>query len=346
LVAIYAYLAFKIPTSSSECVAIGHCDGVFYRGVGELLAVGNSEVYDPEMIQRWWQSSERSTPLVEQSLQGSPASLPFYLLYGLGTAPVTIALMGLFSMLLLAGAALWVAGPVFALACMVGAWTPAAILFGAPSLFYGAAAILLLIGLREKKPWLSGLALAFLAFRAEIAIWIFIGLMIQKSWRVIGIASFYSAVLWTASTLYWGHSLCTQWMESLWRPGDSVDPGIGLLGLLPGVDSSWIGVWWFVYGIAGSFALWSWFRFSAEKALAISLGIALLFAPQTDPSDVVLLAPVALVFYARPVEVLWAAGGLAYVLIGLEVEYLLSIVTFWVMYKALRVVSNDTPSES
>jgi len=46
------------------------------------------------------------------------------------------------------------------------------------------------------------------------------------------------------------------------------------------------------------------------------------------------------------VEVLWAAGGLAYVLIGLEVEYLLSIVTFWVMYKALRVVSNDAPLES
>jgi len=337
-------MAFVGPSTTTECVASGHCEGLFYRGVGELLSVGNGSVYDAEMLGRWWQSSQLSSPFVEQSFIGSPASLPFFTLYGLGEASQQGPALAFCSALLFGLSALWAGGALFALVCLLGAWTATATVLGLPSLFMATGAMLLWIGLARDRSWTAALGLTFLAFRVEWALWIVLGLIWKRKFKPLLVAAFLTTLLWVGASLFWGMGISEAWLASLQNPAGSIEPGIGLVGLLPG-GAQWIGVWWFFYGMAGLFALRSWHQDEAHKAMALSLAIALLFSPQITMGDMALLAPLFVAFFPRPERPALVAGLGGYILLGVGAPALMALMGLFLVYSSAQIVPSTFASE-
>ena len=165
----------------------------------------------------------------------------------------------------------------------------------------------------------------------------------KRKLKPLLVAAVLTALLWVGSSLFWGTGITEAWLASLQSPGQ-VQPGVGLVGLLPG-GAQWIGVWWFFYGMAGILALRAWRELEAHEAMAISLAIALLFSPQLSFGDLALLAPLFVAFFPKPERPALVAGFGGYVLLFLGAPALMALVGLFLIYSASQIVHLNTARE-
>ena len=297
-----AYLAIGLagPASSTTCVVSGHCEGLFYRGVGELLQVGNGEVYTSAIVERWWRTSLLTEPSIQQSFVGTPASLPFHTLYGLGSSSSQSVGLGMAAAVLVGFLCTMTGGLLFSLSVLVGGAVAAGVVFGTPSLFLAVGALLVHRGLDRGGSWWAGIGLTLLAFRLEFAAVALVFLGFRGRIGPLVVASILSGMLWAVAGLIWGGDISTDWAQSLQHPPSGVDAGVGLLGIIPGANGQWISLWWLVYGGLAAMALRRSRGMTVVQGFAFLLAVGLLASPQVTPEDYALLTPFFLAFFSRP----------------------------------------------
>jgi hypothetical protein len=227
---------------------------------------------------------------------------------------------------------------------LLGGWSAVAIVLGTPSLFLATGALLLWVGLKRERPWVGALGLCFLAFRAEWVLWILLGLIWRRHIKLVLVAAVLTGALWIGADLFWGPGLGEAWLASLQSPPSGVEPGVGLVGLLPG-QSEWISIWWFAYGMSGAIALWAWSRLEAHQAMAFSLAVALLFSPQLSLGDLALLAPLFLAFFPHPERPALVAGLGCYLFLFLGVPGLMALLVLFLLYSAFQNAQQAPISE-
>jgi hypothetical protein len=197
--------------------------------------------------------------------------------------------------------------------------TPASLPFQAlfglhPLVLLFPAAILLWMGLKKNRLWTGALGLLMLAFRAEWALWIVLSLLWKKQFKLVLLAALGTAFLWVGAHLFWGPEVNSGWVLSLQHPPDSVDPGLGLVGWFPGPSGTVIALNWFVVGLSSLLAFRAFSRMSLHQAMAFSLVWALVFSPQIQWMDWVLIVPLCWAFFPHPERPLGLAcvglGGL------------------------------------
>ena len=325
----YFFLGLAGPAASTSCVESAHCEGLFYRGVGELLQVGNGEVYSAEILERWWRASLLTDPFIEQSFVGTPASLPFHMLYGMGDPSTQSAGLAVLGAALLGLLCTMGGGLLFSLSILTGGAVAAGVVFGTPALFLGVGALLVHRGLDRGGSWWAGLGLTLLAFRLEFALLALIFLAAKKKFGPLVVGLVLSGVLWSVAILVWGGGITAGWAQSLQHPPSSVSPGLGLLGLVPGASGSWISLWWIVYGLLGALAIRRAQAMSVAQGFAFLLAVSLLVSPQVTMEDHVLLLPFFLAFFPRPERpgLVFGISCYALALVGLASLLPLAVVT-------------------
>jgi hypothetical protein len=202
--------------------------------------------------------------------------------------------------------------------------TPASLPFQAlfalhPLILLLPAAILLWWGLKKNRVWTGALGLLILAFRAEWALWIVLGLLWKKQFKLVLLAGAGTALLWVAAVLFWGPQVNSGWLLSLQHPPDFVEPGLGLVGWFPGPNGTAIALNWFVFGLSASGVYKAFERMPLHQAMAFSLVWALVFAPQIQWMDWVLLLPLCVAFFPHPMRPLGVAC------VGLSALFLLGL---------------------
>ena len=320
LVAFYC-LGLAGPAASTSCVESGHCEGLFYRGVGELLQVGNGDVYSVDVLERWWRASLLTEPVVQQSFVGTPASLPLHALYGFGDAARQSVVLGVLAAALVGLLSAWSGGLVFALSVLAGGAVAAGVVFGTPALFLGVGALMAYRGLKRGGSWWAGAGLALLGFRLEFCLLALLFLASKKKLGALAVGVVLTGGLWAVASVVWGGSVSMAWAQSLQHPPSTVDPGLGLIGLVPGVGGAWIPYWWIVYGVLGALAVQRCQSMTPAQGVAFLLALSLLVAPQVDLADYILLTPFFLAFFPRPERPGLVFGGACYALslVGLAV---------------------------
>ena len=332
VLAAYCVVGLLGPASSPFCVQSEHCEGLFFRGVGELLQVGNGEVYSLEILERWWRASLLTEPAFEQSFTGTPASLPLHFLYGLGDPARQSVFLGVVGALILWLLSTRSAGMLFGLSILVGGSVAAGVVFGTPSLLLGVGALLVYRGLVSGGVWWMGIGLTVLAFRLEFALFGLVLLVLHRRIGALLVAFALSGLLWIVASLVWGGGISEGWAQALQHPPARVDTGLGLLGVVPGSDGAWIPYWWLAYGLLGVFAIRRSTGMSVARGFSFVLAVALLASPQITLADYVLLVPFFLAFFPRPERPGLVFGMSCYALSLVGLASLLPLVALILMY--------------
>jgi len=297
------FLAGQTSLSAALCINGVNCGAMVQRGVGELLAVGNGDVYQLELIERWWWSSDQTAPLVQQGFLGTPASLPFHSLYGLGEPDSQLPMLAVLGAALFFLSGLWAGGLLFATALLVGAWTWSGAIEASPSLFFACGSLLVWVGLKRQMGAVAALGLVFVSFRLEWVLWGLLLLAFQRQWKILLAGGLATAGLWWGASMFWGPGLTEQWLLALHAPPDQVQPGLGLIGIVPGNSGAIIPYWWVLY--AGAFAAFWKFCVGMKPAdaWAFSLAVTLWMSPQIQLVDYALLSPLFVAFFPKPERV-------------------------------------------
>jgi hypothetical protein len=196
------------------------------------------------------------------------------------------------------------------------------------------AALVLWLGLKKNRPWMAAVGLVIVAFRMEWALCIFLGLLWRKHFKTVVVAGVITTLLWVGSSLFWGSEITGGWLNSLQHPPASVNPGFGLMGLIPGDSGAVIPMSWFVYGLSACVSLEAFRRMPAHQAVAFSLVWALVFSPQVELVDWLLLIPLFLAFFPHPARPALVAFFAVLVLSLIQLPQLIVLVVLFLLRMA------------
>jgi hypothetical protein len=317
-----------------------------FRGVAETLSAGGEGVYAWDTLRAWWVSSTGAEPLVVLPFAYPPPALPLFHLWALGSATGAATVAAAASMAAFVAVAAALGGGLVGLAAGLGGWAFFSAWLAQTGLWLGAAAGLVLLGLRRDSAWWAGLGLALLCLKPHYGAYPALGMLLAGRWRDLGVAAGVLGGLTALSAVLYGPGQWTGWLQAI---GDGVSGGHPALdfrvmtswvALVPGgPELSRIGLVLWTVGLVPA-ALW-WRRRGPEVALAGSLLLALLLTPHGHPYDLSLWLVPALVLWPRKPLPLLGLGTLHHTTLFLHARFAMPLATLWLLWRVVR--APETP---
>ncbi|GEM_PF-4433622 len=329
------------PTATPTCGVHNCCDGMVFRGVAETLAAGGEGVYAWDTLRAWWVESTGAEPLVVLPFAYPPPALPLFHGWALGSATGAAAVAAAASMAAFVAVAVALGGGLVGLAAGLGGWSFFSAWLAQTGLWLGAAAGLVLLGLRRGSALWSGVGLALLCLKPHYGAYPVLGMLVARRWRELGVAGVVLGGLTLLSALLYGPGLWLDWLHAI---GDGVGGGHPALdfrvmtswvALVPGgPELARVGLGLWLVGMVP--VAWLWRRRDPELALAGSVLLALLLTPHGHPYDLALWLVPALVLWPRQPLPLLGLGALHHTTLFMHARFAMPLATLWLLVRVVR----------
>jgi len=341
-----AYIAQSSTTTSSECEEFNNCDGMVFRGVGNLLASGEPNVYDWNQLAAWWTGISGASPSIELPFAYPPTFLPFFELWGM-LDPQTVAIGITVLTLAIFGMAISrLSSPLVAFVACAGGWTFFNAFLAQTGLVVASGGALVALGLKkEPRALVPGLVL--LSLKPHYALYILVGLVLSGRWKPVAQTAAVGGLLSVWVTLRYGASQCLGWAEAIagvpGRSHPSLDFGYmsGWTALIPagGPHLSPLATLLFIVGIAPAAA--AWHRLQPMRALGFSIALACLLAPHAHPYDLGLWVVPILATWKDPIKPMLGLGVLVLIACLLGIRFPLALASAGLTWYCWRPQSSQ-----
>jgi hypothetical protein len=296
---VFTFLAAQSPTWTPECESANLCDGFLFRLVGGSLGEGDYNIYDWELIKSLWKKESGHEPAIRLPFSYPPYAFPLFTLYGAGDSCVHLyLLMGIMSALYYVFLRR-ISDGAFAL---ISSLAPPAIfcgLAGQTGFLTGIALALIWLGLQKDHDEIAGLGLALCLFKIQYGLFIVIGLLCAKKWRILLTAGAILMMLTLLTGALYSFNYWPDWIELVTAEIKGNHPVMDTaamsnwMQLFP-PDSIFVRQYSYVPLFIGLLlTVWSWPVLKPIKALAVTIPIALFTTPHSHPYDLILW-PIAL----------------------------------------------------
>lgn len=353
LVALVVAAGVVAGVSATATVGCGEqncCDGMVFRGVGEILAAGGEGVYRWETLQAWWRATTGSEPLVVLPFAYPPPALPLFHGWALGaSAPATGAVVAAGSMAAFLAVAAALGGGVVAVAAGLGGWAFFSAWLAQTGLLLGAAGGLVLLGLQRRSALWGGLGLAVLCLKPHYGAYPALGLLVAGRWRELGVAAGVLAGLSALSAGLYGPAQWLAWVQAITEGVGGGHPALDFkvmtswVALVPGgPELARVGL--VLWGLGLVPVVWVWRRRTPAVALATTLLLALLLTPHGHPYDLSLWLVPSLVLWPRDARPLLGLGAVHHVTLFLHARFAMPLTTLWLLWRVGRMpVHRESP---